>query len=391
MSSYRKGGSSDNPDKGRGGKGHEGQKGAHKRDKNTVQRLLMYRGGKPTRDVDGKITGGEYMSKNQAGGSKITTSTGRVAPDRRWFGNTRVIDPKALDSARQAVEEKKKDPYTVLLQPKTLPMSLLTEKTSAAVRAHLLSSSSFSTTFGAKAQRKRVTLSITDVEGLAHAAQAAVESYASVEGDDKARVDVPDADRALARHSIFDKGGSKRIWGELYKVLDCSDVVIQVLDARDPLGTRSTHVERYLSEHAKHKHLVFVLNKCDLVPTWVTRRWVALLSQEYPTLAFHANMKKPFGKGALIALLRQFARLHSDKKSISVGFIGYPNTGKSSIINALKSKKVCSVAPIPGETKIWQYVTLTKKVYLIDCPGVVYPSGDSEADIVLKGTIHRLL
>lgn len=45
-------------------------------------------------------------------------------------------------------------------------------------------------------------------------------------------------------------------------------------------------------------------------------------------------------------------QLHSDKKQISVGLIGYPNVGKSSIINALKSKKVCNVAPVPGETKV---------------------------------------
>ena len=74
----------------------------------------------------------------------------------------------------------------------------------------------------------------------------------------------------LARESIFLKGQSKRIWGELYKVIDSSDVVVHVLDARDPLGTRCRNVETYLIKEAQHKHLIFVLNKCDLVPTWVT-------------------------------------------------------------------------------------------------------------------------
>ena len=45
-------------------------------------------------------------------------------------------------------------------------------------------------------------------------------------------------------------------------------------------------------------------------------------------------------------------QLHTDKKQISVGFIGYPNVGKSSIINTLRAKKVCKVAPIAGETKV---------------------------------------
>jgi nuclear GTP-binding protein len=91
----------------------------------------------------------------------------------------------------------------------------------------------------------------------------------------------------------------------------------------------------------------------------------------------------------LIQLLRQFGQLHKEKKQISVGFIGYPNVGKSSIINTLRAKRVCKVAPIPGETKVWQYITLFRKIYLIDCPGVVYPNCDSETDIVLKGVVSE--
>ncbi|KIH42987.1 hypothetical protein ANCDUO_27021, partial [Ancylostoma duodenale] len=70
---------------------------------------------------------------------------------------------------------------------------------------------------------------------------------------------------------------------------------------------------------------------------------------------------------------------------ISVGFIGYPNVGKSSIVNTLRKKKVCKTAPIAGETKVWQYVMLMRRIYMIDCPGVVYPQGDSETQIILKG------
>ena len=99
-------------------------------------------------------------------------------------------------------------------------------------------------------------------------------------------------------------------------------------------------------------------------------------------------MTNAFGKGALIELLRQVGKLHSDKQQISVGFIGYPNVGKSSVINTLRAEKVCKTAPIPGETKVWQYVTLMRKIYLIDCPGVVYNTGDTEAEMVLKGIVR---
>jgi nuclear GTP-binding protein len=200
--------------------------------------------------------------------------------------------------------------------------------------------------------------------------------------------DRPEEPRALVRDLMFDKGQSKRIWSELYKVIDSSDIIIQVLDARNPLGTRSRKVEETVKSFGSHKHMIFLLNKCDLVPTWVTRRWVQILSSEHPTLAFHASIDHPFGKGALIQLLRQFSRLHGDKKQICVGFIGYPNVGKSSVINTLRKKKVCKVAPIPGETKVWQYITLFKRIYLIDCPGVVAASDDTETDVVLKGVVR---
>ena len=46
------------------------------------------------------------------------------------------------------------------------------------------------------------------------------------------------------------------------------------------------------------------------------------------------------------------------------------------------------MAPIPGETKVWQYITLMKRIYLIDCPGIVYDTGDDETAIVLKVKPH---
>ena len=76
------------------------------------------------------------------------------------------------------------------------------------------------------------------------------------------------------------------------------------------------------------------------VPAWVTKRWLGYLSGEYPCLAFHASITNPFGKGSLLSLLRQLSRLRTDKKYISVGFVGYPNVGKSSVINTLRTKKV---------------------------------------------------
>lgn len=78
-----------------------------------------------------------------------------------------------------------------------------------------------------------------------------------------------------------------------------------------------------------------------------------------------------------------------DKRQISVGVIGFPNVGKSSVINVLMGTKCCKAAPVPGETKVWQYIALTKRISLIDCPGIVYHNGeDSDVDTVLKGVVR---
>ncbi|XP_016074062.1 PREDICTED: nucleolar GTP-binding protein 2 [Miniopterus natalensis] len=367
--------SSTNPDR------VQGAGGQNMRDRATIRRLNMYRQ-KERRNSRGKVIKPLQYQSTVASGT-----VARVEPNIKWFGNTRVIKQSSLQKFQEEMDTVMKDPYKVVMKQSKLPMSLLHDRIQPHnSKVHILDTESFETTFGPKAQRKRPNLFASDMQSLVENAEMSTESYD--QGKDRDLVTEDTGVRNEAQEEIYKKGQSRRIWGELYKVIDSSDVVVQVLDARDPMGTRSPHIETYLKKEKPWKHLIFVLNKCDLVPTWATKRWVAVLSQDYPTLAFHASLTNPFGKGAFIQLLRQFGKLHTDKKQISVGFIGYPNVGKSSVINTLRSKKVCSVAPIAGETKVWQYITLMRRIFLIDCPGVVYPSEDSETDIVLKGVVQ---
>ncbi|SCU77288.1 LAMI_0A00540g1_1 [Lachancea mirantina] len=357
-------------------------------DAKKVQFLNMYKGGKSVRNKKGDVLRAAPLQ-----GAEIPNA--RVQPDRRWFGNTRVISQDALQHFRDALGDNAKNSYQVLLRRNKLPMSLLDEKdTSESPTAKILETETYQQTFGPKAQRKKPKMAVSTLEELAKTADEEIMAFEEkIELDSTlglmGQSDAADGWSQAAREAIFSKGQSKRIWNELYKVIDSSDVVIHVLDARDPLGTRCASVEEYMKKEAPHKHLIFVLNKCDLVPTWVAAAWVKHLSKERPTLAFHASITNSFGKGSLIQLLRQFAQLHKDRKQISVGFIGYPNTGKSSIINTLRKKKVCQVAPIPGETKVWQYITLMKRIFLIDCPGIVPPSSkDTEEDILFRGAVR---
>ncbi|KAJ6541713.1 NUC091 domain-containing protein [Mycena capillaripes] len=358
-----------------------------------VGRLKMLNGGKPIRDKDGKITQAAAFQKGED-----ETKPGRVQPDRRWFGNTRVISQTALDHFRTSLSTKKDDPYSVLLRRNKLPMALLDDAANPNLRKrpHIVEVEPFGDTFGPKAQRKRPRIEAASFDELSKLGAAAEEEAAGAALENGtgtierlASSIVEPQTHADYHEPIYAKGTSRRIYGELYKVIDSSDVILHILDARDPLGTMCESVLEYVKKEKSHKQIVLVINKCDLVPNWVTARYIQHLTPRFPTIAFHASPNHSFGKGSLIQLLRQFAQLHSDKKQISVGFIGYPNVGKSSVINTLKSGKVCRVAPVPGETKVWQYITLTRRIYLIDCPGIVPTSAhDSETSTVLKGVVR---
>jgi len=334
---------------------------------------------RPLRDKKGRILYQAFQSKD-------TSHEARIEPNRRWFGPSRTVTSKELETFREELTKHQKQPYSVVIKSSKIPYSLLKDPVKEG-KVNLLDIESFNSTFGKKSTRKRPRMSSNTIEELAKSVSDKEEKYVE-EKDPNIKLEL-DYRLEKKKNRIFSKGQSARIWNELFKVVDSSDVVVQVLDARNPLGTRCFRVEKHIKENCPHKHIIMVLNKCDLIPNWVTKRWLYIFSQEYPTLAFHASLTKSFGKGSLIQLLRQFQNILNNKQQISVGFIGYPNVGKSSIINTLRSQKVCKVAPIPGETKHWQYIALFKKIFLIDCPGVVYPSEDeSETETVLKGVIR---
>lgn len=105
---FKKGASSSNPDR--------IATKAGMRDRSTINRLRMYKHSGPIRNRDGKIVGGDFMMKDRTGNKKVTGATGRVAPNRRWFGNTRVIGQAELDQFREAMTEAVHDPYVASLR-----------------------------------------------------------------------------------------------------------------------------------------------------------------------------------------------------------------------------------------------------------------------------------
>lgn len=210
--------------------------------------------------------------------------------------------------------ERASDPYSVLLKSNKLPMTLIRDgQGKNGIKEHkakmAVESSPFGEVFGPKAQRKRVKMGVSSIADLADDSVKSHETYidrleeakllSGQSGVEEHTGEGPatlDGQINSAKEAIFNKGQSKRIWNELYKVIDSSDVVIHVLDARDPLGTRCRSVEKYIKEEAPHKHLIFVLNKCDLVPTGVA---VSSISSSHLATKSHRYVKAPSATSAI--------------------------------------------------------------------------------------------
>lgn len=203
----------------------------------------------------------------------------------------------------------------------------------------------------------------------------------------------------------------KAYYKEFKKVVEAADVVIQVLDARDPLGSRCPQVEESVLSAGPGKRLVLLLNKVDLVPRENVEAWLKYLRNEFPTVAFKASTQSQadklsqskvplnlasedlrkssrcLGADVLMKLLNNYCRNKDIKTAISVGVVGFPNTGKSSVINSLKRSKACNVGAMPGITRSMQQVQLDKHIKLLDSPGIVMATSSSDASAVLKNCV----
>lgn len=225
-------------------------------------------------------------------------------------------------------------------------------------------------------------------------------------------------------------------WRQLWRVIERSDVVVQIVDARNPLLFLCQDLVQYVAEMSGgDKRSLLLLNKADLLTPPQLEAWsrhldsvgiqavffsalleskkgeqdaeegAAAIAEEEPEEgdavlqeALHQLQVAealPRGAGALCSaeeLLHLFRTVHPESKERNgktvVGLVGYPNVGKSSTINALLHSKQVSVSTTPGKTKHFQTLNLDDELCLCDCPGLVFPNFvSSKAEMVVHGIL----
>lgn len=209
----------------------------------------------------------------------------------------------------------------------------------------------------------------------------------------------------------------KSYYKDLIHVLESADIILEVLDARDPLGCRSEELENKVLSYG-HKKIIIVLNKIDLVPGEVALGWLNYLSQHLPVVLFRSNIQqqqtrlgstssfntnnissqttrdmldstKTVGTEALMGLIKNYMRSGNVMTAVTIGVVGYPNVGKSSLINSMKRSKAVGVSSTPGFTTGVQEVEIESKIKILDSPGVVFSKteGRGSPEMVLRNVV----
>nr|GMD69597.1 GTPase LSG1-2 [Ipomoea batatas] len=232
------------------------------------------------------------------------------------------------------------------------------------------------------------------------------------------------------------------IWRQLWRVVERCDLLVMVVDARDPLFYRCPDLEAYAQEVDEHKKTMLLVNKADLLPLSIRKKWAeyfrlhgilfvfwsakaataALEGKKVSTLKIQDDLQESddaetriYGREELLARLLSEAENivltrnglrsslpvpldghladvnlaeNAQPKSVMVGFVGYPNVGKSSTINALVGEKRAGVTSTPGKTKHFQTLIISDRLTLCDCPGLVFPSfTSSRYEMIASGVL----
>jgi len=162
-------------------------------------------------------------------------------------------------------------------------------------------------------------------------------------------------------------------WKHVNKVLQEAEIIIEVLDARLIEETRNKEIEGKIRKSGKK--ILYVITKCDLINVNQLKKKITHLKP-----AVFISATEHLGTTILKKKILEMSR--GDK--VIVGVVGYPNIGKSALINALSGRGSARTSSESGYTKGLQKIRVDNKILLLDTPGV-FP--DKEKDLVKHGKI----
>ena len=213
------------------------------------------------------------------------------------------------------------------------------------------------------------------------------------------------------------------VWKQLWMTVEKSQLLFQIVDGRNPLYYRCPDLEKYIKEVDPNKQSVLIVNKADLMNKEIRKNWADYFKTNNIKYIFFSAITelekiekgesdseivdesdyRIFTRNDLVQYIKEEGEKlpksenekDKNKNAVMVGFIGYPNVGKSSIINVLMKTKKVGVASMPGRTKHYQTLFLPeepklnikqKSICLVDCPGLIFPSfTSSKADMLVNG------
>jgi len=157
------------------------------------------------------------------------------------------------------------------------------------------------------------------------------------------------------------------------RVINSADILLMVIDARKIDECINKKIVAKINQ--RNKKIIYVLNKCDLLSESELKKIRLTDSVKISATNHRGTMK----------LLRKIMVLGKGKE-VTVGVVGLPNTGKSSLINALKGKHSAPTSSISGFTRGIQKLRINKKIMMIDTPGV-FSNTENEVILVSIGAI----
>ncbi|KAL3506433.1 hypothetical protein ACH5RR_031815 [Cinchona calisaya] len=174
---------------------------------------------------------------------------------------------------------------------------------------------------------------------------------------------------------------------ELKEQLKLIDVVIEVRDARIPMSTSHPQMDSWLGTRKR----ILVLNREDMISTTDRNAWANYYARQGIKVIF-SNGQLGMGTMKLGRLAKELSNGVNVKRRakgllprpVRAGVVGYPNVGKSSLINRLLKRRMCSAASRPGVTRELKWVRFGTDLELLDSPGMIpMRIGDQSAAIKL--------